>query len=781
MLVGMCPGYDENRLGRPFIGRSGQLLRKICDSTGFNQEDLYFSNVVKCRLTDAAGKNREPSSKEMKTCGQFLLEEIQELDPKLIVLLGETALKFFFNKSISKYRGMILKKGDYKFFVTFHPAYLLRNSRDMGLWEGDFNSIHRIFYDLKREDGDVEKVLCATTESVDFWFDKILSEADRYVLDIEAWAPGEAKEKKALDPWAPGYRLLMISFSYFVGGKCVAVCIPLDHPESNLDFAIVSAKLNVFFKECHSRNIKLIGQNVKFDLKVLQKILGIDIKSVYFDTMIGHSLISNTKSGHSLERMSIDLLGVDSYKEVLHSSLEEQTIVPLKELSDMNMDDCINTLRLSALFESELKSIAVEQDTYRNNGWNIWSYHNKVVMPGMQVLKKMELRGMPVNLDYLKGLDAELDVEVEGTKKRIYSYPELANSDLSLTSNLDLNKILFDVFGFEPPGKKNKIGYPVDKEALEKLEKRYHHPIISDLLEFKLLSKLRSTYVRPYILKHVKSDGRVHGTFNLHISRTGRLSMENPNIQNIPVRIGPLILEMFQAYVGWYILVADFSQIELRVMAAASKDPAFREAFATGKDIHASTAAEVNAIPIDQVTPKQRYDAKAINFGIIYGMGDDSLAETLGISVSDAHVKREGYLDTYKGVRTYMDARKEDYKKRGFVETLFGKRIYIFGGNEGHNERRAINGPIQGTASDINQMALILIDGILESKGMKSGAIDVIHDSQVYEVCEEELEEVKDIVTTSMEGLELSFMEGIPLKVDIGVGKDLGAAMLEKD
>jgi len=211
-------------------------------------------------------------------------------------------------------------------------------------------------------------------------------------------------------------------------------------------------------------------------------------------------------------------------------------------------------------------------------------------------------------------------------------------------------------------------------------------------------------------------------------------------------------------------------------VAAAGHDSKMIEAFRRGEDIHLSTAATVHGIPLNQVTPKQRQDAKAINFGIIYGITDEGLADGLDIELSDAHAMREDYLNTYHGVKDYMEARRRDYRERGYVETLFGRRVYIFGPDESHNERRAINTPIQGTASDINQKSSIEIDHIIESRNYRMGGVDVIHDAQVYEVPEDEIEEGRSMVKDTMEGLDLSFMRGVPLKVDIGIGKDLGSA-----
>lgn len=780
-LVGMCPGAEEQKLGRPFIGRSGQLLREVLRDVGFSEDELYFTNVVKCRLTNDRGSNREPTSKEMKNCGKFLLQEIKETNPKLIVLLGDTALKFFFNRGpLSKYRGMVLPKGDYQFFVTFHPAYLLRlgkSSEEYRLWKRDFESIYRLVNNIKVVCDEVSKVVCETNLEAENRLNRLLIQTDKFVLDVESWAPKKGKEKTALDPWSPGFRIELISFSYFLNGKWVAFCIPLEHPESKLTLSDGVKSLGEFFDKCKHLGKKAIGQNIKWDLKVLDKRFGFDIKP-YFDTLNARSLVAGGR-GHSLERMSIDYLGADSYKQVLRQQLSGNKEAPLSELADMCMDDCINTFKLANLFEDQLKEIdAAQIKKNHKRKWTICRYNNEIIVPGIKVLKKMELRGMPVNIDYVQELKIELEKELKSLKETIFSYPEMSgHEDLKLSSSYDLNEVLFDIFKFNSDGlEKTVAGYSVDKAAIDRLVKQHAHPILSNIQDFKTYTKLHSTYVLPYLQVHIKSDGRVHGTFNQHVARTGRLSMENPNLQNLPVRIGPLILNMFQAPEGWQFLVADYSQIELRCLAAASHDPHMIQAFKSNEDIHKATAAEINGISIDQVTPEQREKAKTINFGIVYGLQDEGLAETLGISVEAAQGLRKGYFSRFLGIEEYIKERKAEYKKYGYVETLFGRRVYISGKDENHNERVAVNAPIQGTATDINQLSLIDVDEVIEYNEMKMGGIDVIHDAQVYEVPEDEVDEAKIIVVETMEGLDLDFMVDVSLKVDIGIGKDLGTA-----
>jgi len=338
-----------------------------------------------------------------------------------------------------------------------------------------------------------------------------------------------------------------------------------------------------------------------------------------------------------------------------------------------------------------------------------------------------------------------------------------------------LQEILYGIFKFQV-GRETKTGFSVDKPEIERLYKDTGHPFLADLLDYKLLEKLHGTYIEPYLEHHVKSDGRVHGTFNQHVAVTGRLSSSNPNLQNLPVRVGSIILRMFICDPGWKLLLADYNQIELRVLAAAAKDSKMIEAFASGLDIHRATASWRFKVGYDEVTKEQRQESKSTNFGIVYGMTKYGLAEQLGVEPDEAETSLNAYLNLFSGVKDYMDRRIWEYETYGYVKTLFGRRIYIKGPNEEHNKRRAINGPIQGTATDINLLALNKCDEIIQEGGYKFGPINTIHDAGAYETPEEELELATNIVKTTMEGLQFDFMNGIPLKVDISVGDNLGEA-----
>jgi len=791
MFMGMCPGEEEAKEGKPFVGKSGRYLRKIISEVGFKGSDCYFTNVVKCRLIEGKNKNRAPTLDDMKFCGAFVQQEIREKNPSIIILLGDPPLKYFLNKSpVAKYRGMLFKNKGRTFFVAHHPAYLVRlklDHKEHILFKQDMARAYKVLYGIKDERVGAEKILCDTHEKVLDALDTL--EGRKFVCDIETDAPGKVKERKALDPWAPGFKITLMGFATRIeDGTIKAFSIPLEHKESPLNFEETFSVLQKFFE---NNDLKIQGQHLKWDFKCLKVHFNIDINSVDFDTLPAHPLLVG-KSSHSLERMSIDYLNTESYKVILRDGRQFGDI-PLKEWADMNMDDCINNLELVEIFERELENT------------NQLEYYRDTILRAIPVFKNMEVRGVKVDMDYLEELKKKLENGIAENLEKLSSYKEVNDNwgkplEKVLASNKDLNTILFNKFNFAPPNRTTTLGYAVDKSVLKELEIKYHqHPFIHDLLEWKRLVKLLGTYVAPYYDKgHIKSDGKIHGNIRQDITLTGRLSMENPNLQNIPVKgDGADILKLFiSSYPGGKIVLADYSQIELRVMAAASRDRKMIEAFMQNRDIHLATGATVNRLSYevalrrylnkDPQMKRMRDDAKAVNFGIIYGMTETGLAEQLGwytgegvnrqLDTRRAKVFIDEYLDIFDGVREYMEKMKRDWNAKGYVETLFGRRIIIRGKDQNKNERRAINAPIQGTASDICVKALIALEERLTAEEVFTAAVLTIHDALAFDTHPEEEEIATILIKDIMEGFQYPWMLNIPLKVDLSVGNNLAEA-----
>lgn len=498
-----------------------------------------------------------------------------------------------------------------------------------------------------------------------------------------------------------------------------------------LDYYDVMGALRPIFEE---EGIKKIVHDGK-ELLIEASKLGIEVTNLYFDTFIAAYLLDSTHTRYDIKFLLYEHLRID-----------------------VDVVDAADLLLLSEELGSKLKDSGMEM------------LYREIEHPLIEVLAHMELTGFNINKDILRQLDMEFTGTLDGLTSRIY---QLAGEEFNINSPKQLGEILFEKLGL-PVVKRTKTGYSTNIEVLEQLKDQ--HEIIKEIMEYRQVMKLKSTYVDGLLGVIDPDDGRVHSSFNQTITATGRISSTEPNLQNIPVRMemGRRIRKVFVPSSKDYILVdADYSQIELRVLAHISGDPTFIHAFMNDQDIHRRTASEIMGISIDDVTSEQRNDAKAVNFGIVYGISDFGLAKNLGISRGRAHSYIENYLDRYPGIRAYMDRTVEEGKEKGYVSTLLGRRRNLPElSSRNHNirsfgERVAMNTPIQGTAADIIKKAMNDVYYELKARGLKSKLILQVHDELIIDAYKPELEEVKEILRDKMENaMELS----VPLVVDIGVG-----------
>ena len=393
----------------------------------------------------------------------------------------------------------------------------------------------------------------------------------------------------------------------------------------------------------------------------------------------------------------------------------------------------------------------------------------QVELPLAQVLASMEVLGFAVDTQGIRAFGQQLTADLQAITQRIY---DLAGETFNINSPKQLGEILFQKLGL-PARKKTKSGYSTNVEVLESLQDR--HPIVREILEYRKLAKLNSTYVEG-LLKVVGEDGRIHSSFNQTETRTGRISSAEPNMQNIPVRteLGSNLRRFFVARPGWTLVDADYSQIELRVLAHIAKDPNMIQAFQSGQDIHATTASQVFHLPLEFVTPLLRSRAKAVNFGIVYGIGAYSLSQDIGVSVAEADQYIKSYLDTYSGVKHYMEETVRLAKEQGYVTTLLNRRRYLPElKSSNHNlkafgQRVAMNTPIQGTAADIIKIAMVRVYRRLQQEGLQAKLILQVHDELIVETPLDEVDQVKTLVKEEMEhAMDLS----VELKVDVNTGE----------
>lgn len=559
----------------------------------------------------------------------------------------------------------------------------------------------------------------------------------------------------------------IVGFS-FCGDKKNAYYVPLTHVDTEgkllaaqCDKKAALEKLQAFLK-----NKKIAGQNLKFDLNILRN-AGVNIRAdqIAFDSMLA-SFILEPEQRHGLDLLADKYLGHKNIKfEEVCGEGKSQILfsqAPLEKASQYAAEDAHVAYLLADALSVKLGEVASLEKVFE-----------EIDLPLVHVLAELEWEGVSINVPHLKKLSEEFSQELSALEKKAH---DLAGGEFNLSSPKQLQKILFEDLKLTPI-KKTKTGYSTDVEVLEKLAMIHELPAI--ILQHRELSKLMGTYVDVLpTLVHPKT-GRVHAGFHQTVAATGRLSSSDPNLQNIPIRTqsGKRVREAFIAKKGCVLLGADYSQIELRILASMSGDEALCKAFQEKQDIHSLTASQIFNVSLKEVTEDQRRQAKAINFGILYGKSAFSLAEELGITRGEATDIIGRYFGRYPTIRGFIDGLVQSAKEKGYAETLFGRRRMIEGINaknkmiQAMGERMAVNTPIQGTAADLIKLAMIRLNKALEEKKLASRLILQVHDELVLEVPAAEIDVVKPLVRECMEqagGDKFC----VPLTVDIGVAEN---------
>lgn len=524
------------------------------------------------------------------------------------------------------------------------------------------------------------------------------------------------------------------------------------------DFKKFEKALKEIFEDTE---ILKISHDIKIDF-ILLKQQNVEAENMMFDVKIAGYLLNATSGAYKISDLTSLYINYD-LDEHIDTKQNEQTslfdeVEKQKEYDELKASETYFLIQLKPVLEEKLKEI------------NSYKLFEEIEMPTAEVLANMQYNGVYVDEKEILKFGNHLKKELEELRIDIYRQ---AGEEFNVNSTQQLGKILFEKLGLTA-GKKNKNGYATDVETLEKI--REEHPIVSKILEYRKIMKLNSTYVEgllPYI--HEKT-GRIHSYFHQTVTATGRLSSTDPNLQNIPTRteLGRKLRKVFKAQENKIFVDADYSQIELRVLAHMSKDEIMVEAFKTDQDIHTICASQVFKVPVEKVSKQLRSRAKAVNFGIVYGISDFGLAEQIDIKRKEAKEYIEQYLETYSGIKSFMSDIVEHAKEKGYVETEFGRRRYIpelasknymvrqFG------QRAAMNTPIQGTAADIMKIAMIKVYNELKKRNLKSKIVLQIHDEMLIETELSEKEEVYEILKQSMENaVQLS----VPLKVEIEEGK----------
>ena len=551
--------------------------------------------------------------------------------------------------------------------------------------------------------------------------------------------------------------LVGIAFS-FEKGKGYYVSIPKNEDEAQK----IIEELRPFFE---AENIEKIGQNLKYDLKVLHN-YQVEVKGVLFDTMIAHYLL------HPDMRHNMNVLA-ETYLHYYPMPIENligkkgknQRImrsVSIEDQTQYAVEDADVTFQLKQIFEPKLK---------KNN---LTELFQKIEMPLLRVLTKMELEGIQLDVDFLQSLTQDLNKDIIQLESAIY---RITDKEFNLASPRQLGEVLFDDLKLVDKPKKTKTGqYATGEEILSKLANE--HKIVAHILEWRGLVKLKNTYVEALPKEVNLITKHIHTTFSQAVAATGRLSSNNPNLQNIPIRTerGRQVRKAFvPRSKDFTLLAADYSQIELRLIAELSGDKTMKQSFLRGEDIHKATAAKVFKVALEDVTREQRSHAKTVNFGIIYGVSAFGLSQQTNLSRKESKELIDTYYETYPTLKTYISEQVNLAREQGYVETLLGRRRYLKNINSRNaivraaDERNAVNAPIQGSAADIIKIAMINIQKLLEQGNYCSKMLLQVHDELVFDIHNDELEKLKPLIKDTMEN---AYKISIPLLVDVGLGNN---------
>ena len=525
--------------------------------------------------------------------------------------------------------------------------------------------------------------------------------------------------------------------------------------------------LNKFLPIFSNKEKTIVGHNIKFDLSFLAR-YDIEIENKLWDTMIAHYLIE-PEQNHSMDYLSDVYLNYNpiAIEELIGKGRAQISMhdVPVEKVKEYAAEDADITIQ----FYDKFYPLIIENQLEK--------LFHEIEMPLVRVLSKMESNGVKIDIEGLRQISDEQAKEIREIENKIY---EIAGTSFNIGSPKQLGEILFEKLNIKAPAKKTKTGqYPTGEEILQKIVNE--NPIVQNILDYRSLTKLKSTYVDALPSLVNLNDGLIHTSYNQAITATGRLSSNNPNLQNIPVRTEKG-REIRKAFVprdeNHILLAADYSQIELRIIAHLSGDAVMQDAFRSGRDIHTDTASRVYNVAIEDVTKEMRRNAKAVNFGIIYGMSAFGLAERLGISRSEASQIIKNYFKEYIGIQEYIDKQVDFAKQHGYVETMLGRRRYLKDINAGNSvvrnfaERNAINAPIQGTSADMIKIAMANIHNEMIDNNLKSQMILQVHDELVFDVHKEELDFLSNIVKDKM-------INALPLNVPIEVNLNTGTNWLE--
>lgn len=749
MIVGEAPGFREDEVSRPFSGKSGRLLDETLEKFGLDRRSAFITNVNKCRPPE----NRTPNKTEQKACRPYLDKEIEAVNPKFILTLGNTALSVVRKSGIMKHRGSVNQLGDIQVFSTVHPAAVLRNPRYAQLFDSDIAAFARL---VKGQDGakPPRTFLVQDKQTLAKACQAILK-STAVAYDVETTGFDEVDDV-----------VVTVGIAVKPG---LAFVIPIHHPESK--FTNPDKVFRVIGNALASTPAKLIAHNAKFDDKwFLQR--GVPLYAD-FDTMIAAHIV-NENWFKSLKVLATMILGVDAWANVDLAKGGAQR-EPLKRLARYNGKDADYTLRLYTRFREDLLREANERSA---------RLFVKLLMPASRTLTDVERHGIWIDQERLAERRIELTKRIEKADKKLV---KLVGYQANWNSPQQVARILFEEIKL-PLIEVTKTGAASTKEAVL-LRLRDRHPVAQALLDYREVFKQDSTYFKSWA-ENLREDGRLHANYKITGTVTGRLSSGKEegnrarglNVQQVPR--DPFLRAVFGAPAGWKFIEADFSQVELRLVAHYSQDPTMMRLFLQNQDIHMDMAVKLTGKPAHAVTKEERKKAKGVNFGYAYGMGWRHYIEyafdsyDLVVTEEEARESRETYFRTFSALPGWHERQRRLARLYGRVQSSIGRVRHLPDIDSDDEkvrqeaERQAINSPVQSLGSDLMLLAMNTLHEIMSPD--EAAIVGTVHDSILFEVREDVVDKWVPIIRQTMEHPPLKKKFGVdltvPLKADITVG-----------
>ena len=756
-FLGMMGDSSDNIPGLPGVGE--KTAKKFLKEYGSMEGLLANTADLKGKMKEKVEANKELGllSKELATimldCPVEFHEEDFELNTPDIEKVTEIFQELEFRRSLENI---------HRIFKVEHKKEVQTNTPEgsKSAIEDEGSGQQLDMFSLSNEDSENSDISSGfkNAENTDHFYQYTATEFSQTLLlkkllqQASVCFDTETTSLNTLEA-----KLVGIAFSY-EKGKGYYVPVPENDEEANL----VLERFSPFFND---ERIEKVGQNLKYDIKVLKN-YSIEVKGPLFDTMIAHYLI-NPDMRHNMDVLAetylrytpIPITNLIGKKGKNQGSMRD---VSLDLVTEYAVEDADVTWQLKNIFEQELE---------KNK---LTSLFKDIEIPLVGVLASMEMEGINLDEGFLKSLSGDLTKDIEHLEDLIYKE---ADTDFNLASPKQLGVVLFEKLKLVDKPKKTKTGqYATGEEILSKLASK--HEIVKSILEWRGLVKLKNTYIDALPNEVNNVTGRVHTTYSQTVAATGRLSSNNPNLQNIPIRTerGQQVRKAFVPRDSNYtLLAADYSQIELRLIAEMSGDEEMKESFLRGEDIHKSTAAKVFKVDLEEVTREQRSYAKTVNFGIIYGVSAFGLSQQTDLSRSEAKELIETYYETYPTLKSYIAKQIDFAREHGYVETILGRRRYLKNINSRNaivrsaDERNAVNAPIQGSAADIIKIAMIKIHELLKAGGYESKMLLQVHDELVFDIHHDEMHILKPLIKETM---EKAYKMSIPLTVDLGEGSN---------